>query len=439
VYSPITLSQHHSAPPTATATLDANQVALVGPARAESAVADCGNGTYDVSFTATRAGEYRLELTIGGKPVCAMPCTLVVKPAAAAAARSYAVGLVALADCIVCEPRAFSIAVCDKFGNPRRCGGDGVTVRLTPAADGVRVSSGGPGGAMEVVVVDNGDGSYEAQFTAMTAGDFTMVVCVCGEQISSSPFGVKVLPDQASFIQRQLEKRAAAQVVAIRRNLRVTKGQFRGLVREVTMFQEAWPAALGAFSHKLAAMLEQHETDLVQARKNYASEIQERRRLHNVILELRGNIRVFVRARPPFAGEQNYLFFPRADWVGIAPPAGTDAARHGDKAKTVLDYDRVFKPEDGQEAVFEECQPLVTSVLDGYNVCIFAYGQTGSGKTHTMQASAATAKWERAKWAQVSWGLDALGASEMRNGLRGNRLSGTGLNGNGRALVGFGL
>ena len=29
--------------------------------------------------------------------------------------------------------------------------------------------------------------------------------------------------------------------------------------------------------------------------------------------------------------------------------------------------------------------PLVTSVLDGYNVCIFAYGQTGSGKTYTME------------------------------------------------------
>jgi len=29
-------------------------------------------------------------------------------------------------------------------------------------------------------------------------------------------------------------------------------------------------------------------------------------------------------------------------------------------------------------------QPLIRSVLDGYNVCIFAYGQTGSGKTYTM-------------------------------------------------------
>ena len=34
--------------------------------------------------------------------------------------------------------------------------------------------------------------------------------------------------------------------------------------------------------------------------------------------------------------------------------------------------------------VFSDMQPLIRSVLDGFNVCIFAYGQTGSGKTHTM-------------------------------------------------------
>lgn len=37
--------------------------------------------------------------------------------------------------------------------------------------------------------------------------------------------------------------------------------------------------------------------------------------------------------------------------------------------------------------VFEDTAPFATSVLDGYNVCIFAYGQTGTGKTFTMEGT----------------------------------------------------
>lgn len=37
--------------------------------------------------------------------------------------------------------------------------------------------------------------------------------------------------------------------------------------------------------------------------------------------------------------------------------------------------------------VFKDTAPFASSVLDGYNVCIFAYGQTGSGKTFTMQGT----------------------------------------------------
>lgn len=39
-----------------------------------------------------------------------------------------------------------------------------------------------------------------------------------------------------------------------------------------------------------------------------------------------------------------------------------------------------------QQNLFDETvRPLVASVLEGYNGCVFAYGQTGTGKTYTME------------------------------------------------------
>lgn len=37
--------------------------------------------------------------------------------------------------------------------------------------------------------------------------------------------------------------------------------------------------------------------------------------------------------------------------------------------------------------VFDETVPMIRSVMDGFDVCIFAYGQTGTGKTFTMEGT----------------------------------------------------
>ncbi|XP_023124279.2 kinesin-like protein KIF27 [Amphiprion ocellaris] len=48
-------------------------------------------------------------------------------------------------------------------------------------------------------------------------------------------------------------------------------------------------------------------------------------------------------------------------------------------------FDHAFGPTASQDQVYESCvQPLVESLLDGYNATVFCYGQTGSGKTYTL-------------------------------------------------------
>jgi DNA replication protein DnaC len=48
-------------------------------------------------------------------------------------------------------------------------------------------------------------------------------------------------------------------------------------------------------------------------------------------------------------------------------------------------FDATFDPNSRQIDVYNTAvEPIVESVLEGFNGTILAYGQTGSGKTHTM-------------------------------------------------------
>jgi hypothetical protein len=54
--------------------------------------------------------------------------------------------------------------------------------------------------------------------------------------------------------------------------------------------------------------------------------------------------------------------------------------------KKVFTFDFVYDDNSRQVDVFTEAaQPIIESVLQGYNGTIFAYGQTGTGKTWTME------------------------------------------------------
>ncbi|TMW62896.1 hypothetical protein Poli38472_005514 [Pythium oligandrum] len=111
-----------------------------------------------------------------------------------------------------------------------------------------------------------------------------------------------------------------------------------------------------------------------------------RRKLHNTIQELRGNIRVHVRLRPFLRsdGVEGSVENPRP--AMLSDSFGSTISTNVDKPHTFA-FDKVYAQSDSQEAVFSDVSDFIQSAMDGYNVCIFAYGQTGSGKTHTMQGS----------------------------------------------------
>ncbi|KAF4548753.1 Kinesin motor domain-containing protein 7 [Elsinoe fawcettii] len=118
-----------------------------------------------------------------------------------------------------------------------------------------------------------------------------------------------------------------------------------------------------------------------------------RRKLHNQVQELKGNIRVFCRVRPALetdVEDKARINFPDSETdskeVAIQGPEQKSALGNVTTSNHAFAFDRVFAPRSQNAEIFDEISQLVQSALDGYNVCIFCYGQTGSGKTYTMSS-----------------------------------------------------
>ncbi|XP_015080490.1 kinesin-like protein KIN-14F [Solanum pennellii] len=126
-----------------------------------------------------------------------------------------------------------------------------------------------------------------------------------------------------------------------------------------------------------------HIKGLEVASSSYHKVLEENRLLYNQVQDLKGTIRVYCRVRPFLSGPPDMQ--STVDYIGengdimIVNPR-----KQGKDARKIFSFNKVFGTKVTQQQIYVDTQPLVRTVLDGFNVCIFAYGQTGSGKTYTM-------------------------------------------------------
>ncbi|XP_059204648.1 kinesin-like protein KIFC3 isoform X2 [Centropristis striata] len=199
---------------------------------------------------------------------------------------------------------------------------------------------------------------------------------------------------EEAFIRAESEMKAVHENLAgVRLNLlslqpalRTLTCDYNSLKRQVQDFPFMLDKAITEAKQEICQVISDVSSTNQELLRKYKREMNLRKKCHNELVRLKGNIRVFCRVRPVSQEEQD-----SADAkTMLSFDSDDDAVLYlSNKGKIMtFELDKVFPPQATQDEVFQEVQSLVTSCIDGFNVCIFAYGQTGSGKTYTMEGEA---------------------------------------------------
>ncbi|PWV01428.1 putative C-terminal motor kinesin [Trypanosoma cruzi] len=199
---------------------------------------------------------------------------------------------------------------------------------------------------------------------------------------ATAMFGASGKGTQAvSSISVEMGRRMRDNVQVMRQSLREIREQYAADIKKESAYYSS--QLTSAIASIVAASQRDRQADhkaLLWTQELYKKEMKLRKQYYNTIQELKGNIRVYCRVRPLTpkeisGGHNSVMEFPSTDELKFVDQNGRPK---------LFEFDEVYPPAATQAKVFEDTCPLIDSVVDGYNVCIFAYGQTGSGKTYTM-------------------------------------------------------
>ncbi|KAJ8547399.1 hypothetical protein K7X08_010985 [Anisodus acutangulus] len=181
---------------------------------------------------------------------------------------------------------------------------------------------------------------------------------------------VDSLPD------KELERRYVKQYTVVDQQQRDIKN-----LKQTLLTTKAGMQFMQMKFHEEMHNIGMHINGLAHAASGYHRVLEENRKLYNQVQDLKGSIRVYCRVRPFLPGQSSCA--SSVDHIDDGTITISIPSKNG-RGRKSFNFNKVFGSCATQGEVFSDTQPLIRSVLDGYNVCIFAYGQTGSGKTYTM-------------------------------------------------------
>ncbi|XP_074490168.1 uncharacterized protein LOC141766895 [Sebastes fasciatus] len=185
-----------------------------------------------------------------------------------------------------------------------------------------------------------------------------------------------VVPPVKTITKPTVEPDQLRQVSRLTRELNVSNKQLHSTVSQALTDMKNQLEQLKGAVGTVAQVEQEAAGEVEELRSLYRKEAVERKSLYNKLLELQGNIRVFCRCR--MSSASGCCLEKTDDQEVVVVQKGSRKKFH---------FDKVYAQSSTQEEVFAGTLPVITSCVDGYNVCILAYGQTGSGKTYTMMGS----------------------------------------------------
>ena len=141
------------------------------------------------------------------------------------------------------------------------------------------------------------------------------------------------------------------------------------------------PADAEIWAQQASLAVQTSQQEIQRLRSKLAAESATRRKLLHEVQDLRGAVRVYCRPRATSGASttsmaSNEVLLLHRDRSGNKP----DASNY----PLSFEFDGIFRPEMGQQDVYDELEDVCLGVVDGYNICMMMFGQKGSGKTFSL-------------------------------------------------------